>query len=101
MDIFDKKLDIYIYTKNMILIDIMYQILMSDINKDYVNFLSRSLIYLNKNDEKEKDELEEIYKPTTKLNSDYSNKLYEEFLNLIKKKNKTEIEKKIISLYKN
>ena len=46
MDIFDKKLDIYIYTKNMILIDIMYQILMSDINKDYVNFL------LNKTEKK-------------------------------------------------
>ena len=85
----------------MILIDIMYQILMSDINKDYVNFLSRSLIYLNKNVKEEEKELDEIYKPTIKLNSDYSDKLYKEFLNLIGKKNKTEIEKKIISLYKN
>jgi len=101
MDIFDKKLDIYIYTKNMILIDIMYQILMNDLNKDYVNFLSRSLIYLNKKEEKESKELEAIYEPTTKLNSDYSNKLYEEFNNLIEKKDKTEIEKKIIKLYKN
>ena len=101
MDIFDKKLDIYIYTKNMILIDIMYQILMSDINKVYVNFLSRSLIYLNKNIKEEEKELEEIYKPTTKLNSDYSNKLFEEFNELLQKEEKTEIEKKIISLYKN
>ena len=101
MDIFDKKLDIYIYTKNMILIDIMYQILMSDINKDYVNFLSRSLIYLNKNDEKEKEELNEIYKATPDLNSEYSNKLFEEFRVLLQKEEKTEIEKKIISLYKN
>ena len=101
MDIFDKKLDIYIYIKNMILIDIMYQILMSDINKDYINFLSRSLNYLNKNDKKEKEELYEIYAPTIKLNSDYSNKLYKKFLKLIGKENKTEIEKKIISLYKN
>jgi hypothetical protein len=101
MDIFDKKLDIYIYTKNMILIDIMYQILMSDINKDYVNFLSRSLIYLNKNDEKEQEELDEIYKATTDLNSKYSNKLFEEFNVLLQKEEKTEIEKKIISLYKN
>ena len=42
-----------------------------------------------------------IYKPTIKLNSDYSNKLYKKFLKLIGKENKTEIEKKIISLYKN
>jgi hypothetical protein len=79
----------------------MYQILMSDINKDYVNFLSRSLIFLNKNDKEESKELKQIYKPTTQLNSDYSDKLYKEFLNLIGKKNKTEIEKKIISLYMN
>ena len=101
MNIFDKKLDIYIYTKNMILIDIMYQILMNDINKDYVNFLSRSLIYLNKTDKKESKELEEIYEPTTKLNSDYSKKLYDEFMDLMEKNKKTDIEKKIISLYKN
>ena len=48
LDIFDKKLDIYIYIKNMILIDIMLKVLMDDINKDCVNFLSRSLIYVDK-----------------------------------------------------
>ena len=99
MDIFDKKLDIYIYTKNMILIDIMYQILMSDINKDYINFLSRSLIYLDKNIKEVSKELDAIYKPSSKLNSDYSNKLFKKFTKLVEKEETTEIENKIISLY--
>jgi hypothetical protein len=100
MDIFDKKLDIYIYTKNMILIDIMYRLTMNDINKNYINFLTRSLIYLNKSDKKESEELKQIYEPTTKLNSDYSNKLFKEFKKLMEKEEKTEMEKKIISLCK-
>ena len=100
MDIFDKKLDIYIYTKNMILIDIMYRITMNDINKNYINFLTRSLIYLNKSDKKESEELKQIYEPTTKLNSDYSNKLFNEFKKLMEKEEKTEMEKKIIRLCK-
>ena len=99
MNIFEKKLDIYNYAKNMILIDIMYQLLIDNINNDYINFLSRSLNYLNKNDKEKTKELEAIYKPTTKLNSDYSNELFKKFSNLVKKKDKTEIEKKIISLY--
>ena len=99
MDIFDKKLDIYIYIKNMILIDIMYQILMSDINKDCVNFLSRSLIYLNKKKKEEVEELNEVYMPTSKLKSYNSEKLYREFTKLVEKTEKTEIEKKIVSLY--
>ena len=99
MDIFDKKLDIYIYIKNMILIDIMYQILMSDINKDCVNFLSRSLIYLNKKKKEEVEELNEVYMPTSKLKSYNSDKLYREFTKLVEKTEKTEIEKKIVSLY--
>ena len=57
MDIFEKKLDIYIYIKNMILIDIMYQILMEDANKDCINFLSRSLLHLNKKKKEENEEL--------------------------------------------
>ena len=97
--IFDKKLDIYIYIKNMILIDIMYQILISDINKDYINFLSRSLIYLDKNIKEQSKELEAIYKPSSKLNYDYSNKLFKKFTKLVEKEEKTEIENKIISLY--
>ena len=99
MDIFDKKLDIYIYIKNMILIDIMYQILMSDINKDCVNFVSRSLIYLNKKKKEEDKEINEVYQPTSKLGPANSDKLYHEFKKLIEKTEKTEIEQKILSLY--
>ena len=99
INIFDKKLDIYIYIKNMILLDIMYQILMSDINKDYVNFLSRSLIYLDKNIKEQSKELEAIYKPSSKLNYDYSNKLFKKFTKLVEKEEKTEIERKLVYLY--
>ena len=83
----------------MILIDIMYQILMSDINKDYINFLSRSLIYLDKNIKEVSKELKAIYEPSSKLNSDYSNKLFKKFTKLVEKEETTEIENKIISLY--
>ena len=99
MDIFDKKLDIYIYIKNMIFIDIMIKVLMSEIDKDCINFLSRSLIYLDKNKKEEEEELNNFYKPTTKFDKDNSNRLISEFKNLMEKKEKTEIEKKIISLY--
>ena len=98
-DIFDKKLDIYIYIKNMILIDIMYKVLMDDINKDCINFISRSLIYLDKKKKEEEEELNTFYKPTSKCDSKYSDKLFSEFKSLIDKKEKTEIEKKIIALY--
>ena len=99
MDIFDKKLDIYIYIKNMILIDIMFKVLMNEINEDCVNFLSRSLIYLDKKKKEEEEELNDFYKPTTKFDSDNSNKLFSAFKSLMEKTEKTEIERKIISLY--
>ena len=99
MDIFEKKLDIYIYIKNMILIDIMYQVLMNDVNKDYINFLSRSLLHLNKKKKEEVEEINKFYKPTSKLDSDNSDKLYHEFLKLMEKSEKTEMEKKLIWLF--
>ena len=82
----------------MILIQIMYKILIDDNNKDYINFLSRIMIYLNiKKDEEEEDEeeLNDIYKPVSKLNGE----LYNHFKNLIENSKKTEIEEKIISLF--
>ena len=85
----------------MILIDIMFKVLMDEVNKDCVNFLSRSLIYLDKKKIEEEEELNNIYKPTSKFDSDNSNKLLSAFQSLMEKdeKLKTEIEKKIISLY--
>jgi len=91
LDILDKKLDVYIYIRNMILIDIMYQILIDNKYKDSINFLSRSMIYLNKKKEEEEIELNEVYKSTSKVNLD---KLYNQFTKLIEKTEKTEIEKK-------
>ena len=83
----------------MILIDIMFKVLMDEVNKDCVNFLSRSLIYLDKKKIEEEEELNNIYKPTSKFDSDNSNKLLAAFQSLMEKTKKTEIEKKIISLY--
>ena len=83
----------------MILIDIMYQVLMNDVNKDYINFLSRSLLHLNKKKKEEIEELNKFYEPTSKLGSDNSYKLYQEFLKLMKKTQKTEMEKKLIYLF--
>ena len=83
----------------MILIDIMYKVLMDDINKDCINFFSRSLIYLDKKKKEEEEEINNFYKPTSKCDSEYSDKLLSEFKSLIDKKEKTEIEKKIIALY--
>ena len=83
----------------MILIDIMFKVLMDEVNKDCVNFLSRSLIYLEKKKTEEEEELNNIYKPTSKFDSDNSNKLLAAFQSLMEKTKKTEIEKKIISLY--
>ena len=99
LDIFEKKLDIYVYIKNMILIDIMFKVLLDDINKDCINFLSRSLIYFDKKNEEEKEEIDNFYKPVNKFNSNNSQKLFGEVKNLLSKKEKTEIEKKIISLF--
>ena len=99
MDIFDKKLNIYIYIKNMILLDIMYQILMDEINKDCVNFISRSFIYSYRKKNEEEKELKQFYLPTSKLKSEISDLLFGQLQKLMDKNEKTEIEKKIISLY--
>jgi uncharacterized protein YjgD (DUF1641 family) len=95
-DIIEKKLDIFIYLRNMILIDILFQILIDDNNKEHINFLSRILNY--KAQENEKEEEKNIYKPIAKLDL---GELYNIFLAMVKKpeKEKTENEKKIISLF--
>ena len=95
-DIIEKKLDIFIYLRNMILIDILFQILIDDNNKEHINFLSRILNY--KAQENEKEEEKNIYKPIAKLDL---GELYNSFLAMVKKpeKEKTENEKKIISLF--
>lgn len=97
-DILEKKLDIFIYIRNMILIDIMYQILIDDNNKDYFNFLSRTLNYKDQEYDEKEEEVDDIYKPTRKLNLD---KLYDTFNNLVTKKEseQTETEKKILALF--
>ena len=83
----------------MILIDIIYKFLMDDINKDCVNFISRSFIYSYRKKNEEEKELKQFYLPTSKLKSEISDLLFGQLQKLMDKNEKTEIEKKIISLY--
>ena len=98
IDFIEKKLDIFIYIRNMILIDILYKILIDENNKDHINFLSRILVYKNPNGKEE--ELNDFYKPLGKLDLE---KLYDSFYELENKKEeiRTETEKKILKLFKN
>ena len=98
IDIIEKKLDIFIYIRNMILLDIMYKILIEENNKSYINFLSRVLVY--KKPEKDEKEMNDFYKPLEELDL---NNLYKLFCDLEKKpeKERTEKEKKIVKLFNN
>ena len=101
IDFIEKKLDIFIYIRNMILIDIMYKILIEENNKDCINFLSRILVYKKPEQNKKKVELNDFYKPLGRLVD--LNKLYMSFYNLEKKheETRTEIENEIVKLFNN
>ena len=87
-DILDEKLDIFLFVRNMILLQIMYQNYLDDDEKAYINFFSRSISYLYKKEEKEEEELEEkkeeegkrqFYKPAYKLEREDLYKRLKEF----------------------
>jgi hypothetical protein len=113
----DKKVDIFRYIRNMICLEIIYKLLIDDNYKEFINYLSRSLLYLENNgeenridnkientidnkientiDNKKENTIENFYKYSDEMNSDFLIKKIED-LNI--KMNKTEIEKKLISL---
>ena len=115
--ILDSKLDIFLYIRNMLLFDSINQLYLE--NKSIINFLSRPIIYLNKDEEKEnkkekereEEEIKEIkedkkeeeivekefYKYSYKLDSE---DLFKRIQKLAKKPDKTDIEKKIIYFLK-
>ena len=91
------KLDIVLFARNMILLDIMNEALINNNNrKGIIKFLSRPVISI---DEKENNEEEDIINEKYK-ESDFDN-FYEETSELAKKDEKLEMEKQLISLSNN
>ena len=78
-DILDEKLDIFLFVRNMILLQIMYQNYLDDDEKAYINFFSRSISYLYKKEEKEEEGKRQFYKPAYKLEREDLYKRLKEF----------------------
>ena len=57
-----KKLDLVLYVRNMILLDLLYNFMLSQNKKNILNFLSRPVISLNKNEEYQESEFYKDYK---------------------------------------
>ena len=91
------KLNIILYVRNMILIDIINQTILDDKTKHIINFLSRPILSLEKNN-LDNSEVKDIFYEGYK-EKDFE-KFYEGFLEFIKKPNKENKEKKLISLSK-
>ena len=86
------KLDIILFIRNMILLDIINNIVLDDKEKDIVNFISRPIIPSNNEDFGKQDIFYLKYK-----NKDFD-KFYESFSGLIKKGDKNKKEKILIGL---
>jgi len=89
------KLDISLYIKNTILIDILNQALINDNMKSMTKFISRPIISLSKSGERN---VSQFYKNYELADFD---KLYEDILNMSKKPRLTQAEQKIISFVYN
>ena len=90
--ILNYKLDIVLYTRNMILLDIINKTLLEQDKKSIINFLTRPTLYTKKKIETEYDKFYNNYSI-----NDFNN-LYDEIKDLTEKSEKLMIEKKIISL---
>ena len=91
-----KKLDIFVYIKNMILIDIINKIILNSNGgnrEGIVKFLCRPIISLDK-DEKEKD-FDYIYSHYTENDVE---KLYDEMIELVNSSERIKNEKDFISI---
>ena len=91
-DILFNKLDIVTYIRNMILIDIMKDSLYSDSQKDVINFLSRPLLSVNKNENYDSPEFYQNY------NENDFTKFYDGITELMQKTNKREKDKNLALL---
>ena len=94
-NILKRKLDITLYIKNAIFIDILNQALINDNMKSMIKFISRPKISLNKSGERD---LSQFYK--NYVITDFDN-LYKDVSKMSKKTKWTQAEQKIISLVYN
>mgnify|MGYP006988899353 FL=1 len=94
-NLLDDKLDITLYIKNTLLIDILYQALINDNMKSMTKFISRPIISLSKSGEKDLGYFYKNYELR-----DFNN-LYEDVSEMSKKPKLTQAELKIISLVYN
>ena len=94
-NILKRKLDITLYIKNAIFIDILNQALINDNMKSMIKFISRPKISLNKSVERD---LSQFYK--NYVITDFDN-LYKDVSKMSKKTKWTQAEQKIISLVYN
>ena len=94
-NLLNDKLDISLYIKNTILIDIFNQALINDNMKSMTKFISRPIISLSKSGERNVSQFYKSYKL-----ADFDN-LYEDISNMSKKHRLTQAEQKIISLVYN
>ena len=86
------KLDISLYVRNMILLDIINKTLLEDNMNSIINFVSRPIFSINKTKEKEFESLYQTYNDTEF--DKFSNELYE----LSRKSDKKSTEKKLINI---
>ena len=91
-NILNSKLDITLYIKNAILIDLLNQALINDNMKSMTKFISRPIISLRKSGERDMSQFYKNYEIT-----DFDN-LYEDVSQMSKKHRLTQAEQKIISL---
>jgi hypothetical protein len=94
-NILNNKLDISLYIKNTILIDILNQALINDNMKSLTKFISRPIISLSKSGERDKSNFYKNYEVT-----DFDN-LYSDVSDMSKKPRLSQAEQKIISLVYN
>ena len=94
-NILDNKLEISLYIKNTLLIDILNQALINDNMKSMTKFISRPIISLNKSSEINMSQFYKHYELT-----DFDD-LYEDVLEMSKKPKLMQTEQKIISLVYN
>ena len=86
------KLDISLYVRNMILLDIINKTLLKDNMNSIINFVSRPIFSINK---KKENEFESLYQTYNDSEFDkFSNELNE----LVRKSDKKSMEKKLINI---
>ena len=88
------RLNIIIYVRNMILFDILNKTIIDEKKRDIINFLSRPILSKNKNALERSEIFYQNY-----LENDFD-KFYRSFIELVRKANKKDKEKRLINLSK-